>query len=349
MIVHIDTKPLLSGHAHRGIGIYTRLLAQYLEEIPDLTVVRTAAITRAETVPKADLIHYPFFDLFYPTLPFHLASKSVVTIHDIIPLLFPEYYPVGIRGKLAFKKQKLALLTAQAIITDSLSSKADIIEHLRVAADRIYVIPLAANPELVAANSSEISRVIRKYELPDKYVLYVGDINYNKNIPQLIKSIKYLDADIHLVCIGKNFTPQSIPEWQWIETQLALSGVSNRVHFLTTVLHDSSEDLSACYSGAVAYVQPSLYEGFGLPVLEAMQCRTPVISTPVSSLPEVGGEHCVYAQPSAESMAQAITEVANWSKTKRLQIVRAASQWAETFSWQKTAQETYSVYKQICS
>ncbi len=349
MIVHIDTQPLQTGHAHRGIGMYTRMLTEELEKIPDLTVVRTAALTKDAKPPKADLTHYPYFDLFFPTLPFHYLSKSIVTVHDVIPLLFPEQYPVGKRGKLAFARQQLALKTTVAILTDSLSSKADIIEQLGIHEQKIHVVPLAANPELQPATAADIVQVIEKYELPKQYVLYVGDINYNKNIPQLIKAIKFLPEDVHLVCIGKNFVPQSIPEWQWIETQIALSGVESRVHFIPNIIHEAVSDLAACYSGALAYIQPSLYEGFGLPILEAMQCKTPVITTPISSLPEVGGEYCLYSQPDAESFAEAVIEVTQWSKTKRMQVIRSAAQWATQFSWKRTAQETYDVYKQVVS
>lgn len=348
MIIHVDTRPLHSGHAHRGIGMYTRLLTEHLEQLPDITVIRSAAIPTGAPIPQADVTHYPFFDLFFPTLPFHIFSKSVVTIHDVIPLKFPEKYPVGTRGQLAFLRQQLALRTTQAIITDSLSSKADIIEHLHVPENTVFVVPLAAHPELQPQNDAAIAAVRQAYALPKQYVLYVGDINYNKNIPQLIKAIKFLPESVHLVCIGKNFTPQPIPEWQWIETQIALSGVAERVHFVTDLLHDSVTDLAACYSGALAYIQPSLYEGFGLPILEAMQCKTPVISTPVSSLPEVGGEHCVYAQPEAESIAAAVQTVAEWSKTKRQQVLKAAAAWANTFSWDRTAQETVAVYTSVC-
>ncbi|MCA9369309.1 glycosyltransferase family 4 protein, partial [Candidatus Woesebacteria bacterium] len=189
--------------------------------------------------------------------------------------------------------------------------------------------------------------VRKKYGIPKQYLLYVGDINYNKNIPQLIKTLKYLPENIHLVCVGKNFFPQEITEWQWVEQQLALSDVADRVHFLTNILVDAKDELSALYSGAIAYIQPSLYEGFGLPVLEAMRCKVPVISSNRSSLPEVAGEHALLVEPTAESFAQSVEEIIQWSKTKRTQWVSAASTWQKSFTWQKTAEETKAIYQKV--
>lgn len=346
MRVLIDTSPLNSGHAIRGIGTYTRELVEHLEQLDEVEIVRSTILGEGEKA-KADITHYPFFDLFFNTLPMAFSRPTVVTIHDVIPLKFPEQYPPGVKGKIRFEKQKMALRTANGIITDSNASKQDIEKLLGISEDKIHVVYLAANPDLKAQKEAVIKRVKKTYDLPNKYVLYVGDINYNKNIPQLIKMVKYLSDDIHLVCLGKNFVEQDIPEWNWIETQLALSNVTDRVKFITNVLTDSDDDLAAIYSGAQCYVQPSLYEGFGLPVLEAMQCRTPVVSTKVSSLVEVAGDHAVYTGPEAAELAKGVEEVLSWTKTKRAEKIRAAYKWSQIFSWKKTAKDTFSVYKNI--
>jgi len=263
-------------------------------------------------------------------------------------LIFPKEYKSGLKGKLKLKKQKLALKSAAAIITDSQASKDDIVKHLGISEKKIFVIYLAANPNLKSQDEDLINKVKAKNNLPSKYILYVGDINYNKNIPQLIKMMKYIeDTDIKLVCLGRNFTAQEIPEWKWIETQLALSDVTNRVIFLNNVLTESIDELAAIYSGALLYIQPSLYEGFGLPILEAMQCRTPVVCSNNSSLIEVGGEVAVFSEPNAEDFANKVTDVLNWSKTKRETNIRAAYKWSQNFSWEKTAKETLDVYKKV--
>jgi glycosyltransferase involved in cell wall biosynthesis len=345
MNILVDTSALDSGHAIRGIGTYTRLLVEYLEKRDDITVQRSGVENAGEF--KTDLIHYPYFDLFFSTLPFIKNKPTVVTIHDVIPLKFPKYYRAGIKGKARFLKQKAALTGVKAIITDSEASKKDIVKHLSVPPQKVHVVYLAANPELKKTSDSDINRVRREYKLPKNYVLYVGDINYNKNIPQLIKAIRYLPKTIKLVAVGKNFQKQDIPEWQWIETQLALSDVEDRVTFIPSIQSIDTTDLAAIYSGAVCYVQPSLYEGFGLPVLEALQCKTPVVSTNTSSLPEVGGSHVIYTETDAMNIASGIEEVLNWSQNKREKIIREGYIWSQTFNWEKTAQETIAVYKKV--
>lgn len=345
--VLFETSVLSGGHSARGIGTYGRLLLEHLESIEDLEIFKSSTLKKTDKV-KPDVIHYPFFDLFYDTLPINTYKNKVVTVHDVIPLIFPEFYKPGIKGRLRLRKQQLALRSAAAIITDSNASKADIIKHLKIKENKIHVVYLAANPRLKAQEQDLIKKVMRKNNLPEKYILYVGDINYNKNIPQLLKMMKFIeDQDIKLVCLGRNFTPQEIPEWQWIETQLALSDVADRVVFVSNVLTESIDELAAIYSGAQLYIQPSLYEGFGLPVLEAMACRTPVLCSHNSSLIEVGGEVVVYSQPTAEEFALKATEILNWSKTRREDFIRQAYKWSQAFSWKRTAQETAEVYRSV--
>ncbi len=345
--VLFETSVLTGGHSARGIGTYARQLTNQLEQLPEINLIRTSTLDKRKK-NKINLIHHPFFDLFFASLPLASLKKRVVTIHDVIPLIFPKHYKAGIKGKLRFKKQKLALKTVDAVITDSNASKKDIIKYLGVAEQKVHVVYLAGNPDLQVQNEEMVKKIKKKINLPDKYLLYVGDINYNKNIPQLIKMMKFLEnKDLKLVCLGRNFTPQDIPEWQWIETQIALSNVEDRVIFLNNILTESIDELSAIYTGAVAYIQPSLYEGFGLPVLEAMQCQTPVVSTNNSSLLEVGGDKVVYTDTNAEAMAEAVNQVLSWSKTKRKQVVKSAYQWSKRFNWQKTTKETVEVYKQV--
>ncbi|PIY80102.1 MAG: hypothetical protein COY80_04730 [Candidatus Pacebacteria bacterium CG_4_10_14_0_8_um_filter_42_14] len=343
--IAIDTSPLLGGHARRGIGTYTRELLKALTTRADLTITR---ITRRRKIEKGefDLIHYPFFDLFFHTLHQRRGQKTVITIHDVIPLEFPEQYPAGVKGSLRFIQQKRALKKVSWVLTDSEYSKAQIVKFLSFPAEKISAILLAANPEIVRQSREQMALVREKFHLPEKYILYVGDINYNKNVPQLIKSLKFLPDDISLVCVGKNFSPQPIPEWEAIERQVALSDVSERMHFCPDVEPEAVAELAAIYSGAKLYVQPSLSEGFGLPILEALQCRTPVVSTNRGSLPEVSGEAAIYAEPEAESLAEAIKQVLDWSRSERAERVEKGFQWSQKFTWEKAAEQTTTAYKQ---
>lgn len=340
----IDTSPLENANAIRGVGVYTRLLVAELEKRSELQVFTQPKSLKGQQI---DLIHYPFFDLFFPTLPLHKKTKTVVTIHDVIPLVFPKAYRPGLKGSFQLQRQRLALQSVSAVITDSLASKGDIMKYLKVPEERIQVIYLAANPDLKASDPEEVTKVARKYHLPDKYILYVGDINYNKNLVQLIKSLRFLPDDLHMVCVGKNFYPQSITEWKAIETQIALSNVEEKIKFITNLEQGAVKDLAAIYGGAIAYVQPSLYEGFGFPILEAMTCKTPVVSTQNSSLVEIGGKFVQYVQTDAESIAEGVKEVLGWPVAKRQQWVDEAWRWSQNFSWSKTADQTVAVYQSV--
>lgn len=344
MKVLIDVSPLSTAHSVRGVGMYTRFLSEALEKQKDVEVFRSSLSQRPK---KIDIIHYPFFDLFFPTLPFLKKAKTVVTIHDVIPLIFPEQYLPGKRGALAFARQKLALKTVSGVITDSETSKRDIITHLGVPEQKVHVVSLAANPFLLSVSGAVLHTARRRLGLPRRYILYVGDINYNKNIPQLVKALKFLPEDIKLVCVGKNFVPNDIPEWRAIEAQIALSNVAKRVIFKTDILSDDYDSLSALYSGAEAYVQPSLYEGFGLPVLEAMRCKTPVVLTENSSLVEVGGSVAQFTGNLGEDLAAGVSQILALPASARKQWVQKAWEWQETFTWDKTAKETAEVYRKL--
>lgn len=342
-LVALDLSPLKSGHAGRGVGTYTRLLYRALQEQHGVNVTDLATATPSDI----DLIHYPYFDLFFSSLPLFKAKPSLVTIHDVIPLLFPHAYPKGKRGWLALLKQRVALQGVKAIITDSEASKADICQYLRIPADKVHVVYLAANPLLTTQKPSKIAEVKKQYHLPASYILYVGDINYNKNLPQLIKALKFLPEQLHLVCVGRNFRPQPIPEWQAIETQIAMTNVAGRISFITELAPEHQDELAAIYSGALCYVQPSLAEGFGLPVLEAMQCGTPVVVANNSSLREIAGPPAVLVDHNAENLAQGVQSVLEWTQTQRQQRVKQALTWSQRFTWTKTAQETLKVYQQV--
>lgn len=341
--IYLDTQPVKNNHAIRGIGMYTKLLMEELENLKE----ELTLFTQSSDKKKADLVHYPYFDFFFPTLPLHSRKKTIVTIHDAIPLEFPEFYPPGVKGTLNFYRQKMSLGLVDAIITDSHFSKQKINEFLGIALDKIHVVYLAGNPLLRPQHEDIVTKVRREYKIPQEYLLYVGDINYNKNIPQLIKSLKYLPEKMKLVCVGKNFKEQEIPEWKWIETQMEMSEVKDRVIFVTDIAAQDTEKLAALYSGAFAYIQPSLSEGFGLPLLEAMQCKTPVISSNRGSLPEVGGKLPLYVEPTAEAIAQGVEAMMVWSEAERKRVVQAGKEYAEEFSWKKAALETLEVYKTV--
>lgn len=338
--VQLDTSPLASDHAIRGIGSYTKGLYSALSKHVEIDVIDSNQTTHQ----KPDIVHYPYFDLFFPTLKKTQNTPFVVTVHDVIPLLFPDHYRPGLRGKFHFFRQKQALRAASAVITDSEASKKDIVTYLNIPSEKVHVTYLAAKETLSQPAAKQTASVLSKLNLPKKYCLYVGDINYNKNIPNLIKSLQDIPDEYHLVLLGKNFTQQDIPEWQAIAQQL--TNFQKRIHILSRV--ESDDQLAAVYAGAAVYVQPSLYEGFGLPVLEAMKCGTVVVSTRLGSLPEVAGPECIYADhPSPEGLATAISQAFSLTAEQRKQKILALQNWEKQFTWKSTAQKTIAVYQRV--
>lgn len=343
--VLLNDSPLQNANAIRGVGAYTRFLAKYLAKNK---AIELSLSSNKDLAFKPEITHYPFFDLFFSTLPLINKGKTIVTIHDVIPLLFPKYYPIGKKGLLALFRQKMALKSVNAVITDSNNSKTDIAKYLKFPLDKIHVVPLAANPELRPVEQNEIQKISKKYKLPKKYLLYVGDINYNKNIPQLIKTLKFLPKEIQLVCVGKNFYPQDISEWKAIEAQVALSDVDRRIKFITDLSNENNTELAAIYSGALAYIQASLYEGFGLPILEAMRVGTPVICANNSSLSEVALNKAVMVEEAkAENFALAVETILAWSKANREKFIKQAMEHARKFSWDKTVKATIDIYQEV--
>lgn len=350
MKIFLNKIDMQGGHEGRGIGVYTRLLERELSALENVELV--------ESAEAADLIHYPTFDLFFPTLPFRGRKPKVVTIHDVIPLEFKNHYPVGVKGMINHWRQSLSLARVKKVITDSTYSAEMIEQHLGVKRDKIAVVGLASSlePSLVESILAQpdleerIAGLRAKYQLPARYLLYVGDINYNKNLPALIEALSSLPKDLGLAMVGKNIKPQAIPEWRAIEqalSKLAGDDAASRVVMINDLPGSEAANLVRLYHGAAAYVQPSLSEGFGLPVLEAMACQTPVVATRAGSLPEVVGDFGLLANPTPTGLSQAINHLLLLPDYQRQRLVEAAADWAATFSWQETARQTAAVYQEV--
>lgn len=346
MKVAIDVSPLKSAHQFRGIGVYTKRLVEALKKHPaaDLEVV----LVEEGNIPKnCDLIHYPYYDLFWSTLPLARKKKTVVTIHDTIPLIFPKHYPPGVKGRLRFQKQKLALKTASAVICDSKNSKKDIVKYLDFPDDKIYVVYLAPGEEFKPiTDHRSLTAIRRKYRFPKQFVLYVGDVNYNKNVLGLVKACKKIK--VPLVIVGKQAAQKSFDhkhiENQPLKTLIDEYGKDPDIIRLGFV---PDEDLVVIYNLATVYCQPSFYEGFGLPVLESMVCGTPVVASKKSSLPEIVGRAAVLIDPyDIIDIANGLT-VAIEDRDLREDLIQKGLKQAKKFSWKKTADGTYKVYQKM--
>lgn len=354
MKIGINILPLKTGHKLRGIGYYTNNLLNFLKKDPNMEILE---FTKLSEVKNVELIHYPWFDFYFHTLPINKKFKTLVTIHDTIPLIFPLHHPAGIKGMINFQLQKLALRNINHIITDSNISRLDIIKYLGVSESKITSIPLAADDDFTPVlNDTKLLRVKRKYKLPDKFLLYVGDANWTKNLPFLIKGFSILRQNpklsgLRLVLVGdvflKNVENIDHPELNSLKTVNKLIRELNLNDQIIRSGNLKKEDLVNFYNLATIYIQPSFYEGFGLPVLEALACGTPVVCSNGGSLPEVGGKAVIYFEPDNLGKFIKICEEVVLNKSLQKKLSDLALQQAVNFSWKKVASQTKQVYSRV--
>lgn len=341
--VAVDTSALFGPSKFRGIGKYTSKLIEALRLESQVEVIET----KDSKVPEdVDVVHYPYFDFFFLTLPLRKRHKAIVTIHDCTPLVFPKYYPPGIKGKVKFFLQKFSLKKVSAVLADSESSKNDIIRYLGVPSEKIQVVYLAPDPiyQRITKNAF-LNLMAEKYCLPEEFVLYVGDVNYNKNLSGLVKAVKLIkNLKVDLVLVGKSFENNELSEVKNLKKLIDSLGLKERVKILGFV---PDKDLMGIYNLAKVFCMVSLYEGFGLQILEAMASGCPVVTGNVSSLPEIAGGAAVLVDPyKIEEITVGIEKLIRDEKF-RSKIVDAGLKRAGEFSWQKTAKETIKVYEKI--
>lgn len=287
---------------------------------------------------------YDFIHLMDYQVPFIRVNQNfVVTIHDLTYFLFERIFT---KGQQAFKQAntKYAIKHAKAIITNSNTTKNDIMRLFpKTRTDKIIVTPLAVNSIYHnEINLQDILTVRKKYQINSDYLLYTGTIEPRKNIITLIEGFSEVikhKGDLQLVLAGKR-------GWMFKEifNKIKQKGLEKNVIF-TEYVPDSM--LPALYKGAKVFVFPSLYEGFGLPPLEAMTCGTPVIASNTSSLPEVVGEGGILINPSnVNELIQNILMIL-FDETKRQDLICKGMKRAALFSWEKTMQETLKAYEKV--
>lgn len=352
MKIAIDVSPLQTGHKVRGVGFYLQHLKDAL--IKYHSEEKYFFFTDKSEIPSnTDIVHYPYFDPFFITLPFLKKYKTVVTVHDLTPLVFPDHFPAGIKGNLSWQIQKRNLRKADAIITDSDSSSKDVQKYTNLSLEKIHTVYLAAGEEFcriknhpTGTGESRIKEINKKYNLPEKFILYVGDVTWNKNLPSLIKATK--QVNIPLVMVGKSLVQTNFDKTNaWNKDLVEVEKLTENDGLFIKLGFVPTEDLVAIYNIATVFVFPSLYEGFGLPVLEAMQSGCPVVTTKGGSLGEIAGDAAYYVEElSIDSIANGIDKV---SSSKKLQekLSKKGLEQAKKFSWEKTAEQTINIYKNI--
>lgn len=287
--------------------------------------------------PKADLFHGPNFTY----MPLQ-KGRTVITIHDLAFLKYPETTSPEIY-KHHSRWVPYCAKTCDHIIAVSEHTKRDIVELLNIRPEKITVTHLAASNRFRVLPPEAVAPIVRKYGLPAKYILFVGTLEPRKNLTGLLSSyqimLKNSDTPCKLVIAGA-------PGWRFdpIYHKVKELRLESYVHFTGYV---EDEDLPAIYNGASLFVMPSIYEGFGIPIVEAMRCGVPVVGSGVSSIPEVVGEYGVLVSPHRheEWAAQMHALTANPAVRARyaeLSLIRGGQ-----FRWSEVARRTLDVYNRV--
>jgi len=308
--------------------------------------------------PKKQFYYYKLlrknrfkFDLFHSLnseLPLFFNIKSIVTFHDLKYIKYPYFLNKFsiIKSKYLKYTMKKGAEKANKIIAVSQSTKRDIIHLLGIDKGKIAVIFEASNLRMHSKKNDDLlnSDILEKYSIKKPYFLYVGEKRPHKNLEGLIKAFaifkeKYESRNISLVLTGKKYSTYH----EYITTAEKF-GIKDSLVFTGFI---SDEDLKTIYSEAEALLFVSFYEGFGIPILEAMECGTPVITSNISSMPEVAGDAALLVNPhNIKEIAEKMNNIAN-SEILRKQLIENGFKRVKEFSWERTARETLKVYNEI--
>ena len=287
---------------------------------------------------KADLIHVQY------TAPIACNVPTVVTVHDVSYLEHPEYFTFGRRTQLRCTVA-YTIRRASAVLTVSEFSKDAILRAYDIPADKVHVVPNASSADFrVISREKATAAAMRILGFPQPFVLTVGDLQPRKNHVALIAAFarlvaKYPQLSHRLVLVGKNtwFAPK-------VREAAQKSGVADRIHFAGFV---SDSELINLYNSADCFIFPSLYEGFGLPIIEAMACGRAVACSDTSAMPEVAdGAGLLFDPMSEDAMVRAMADILRDGEL-RARMERLAVQRATVFSWQRSAKATLDVYRQV--
>jgi glycosyltransferase involved in cell wall biosynthesis len=290
---------------------------------------------------RVDVAHVPYFGS--PLAP---TTPTVVTIHDLIPLVLPAY-----RGNLLVRLYT-ALVAAAApranlILADSEASQRDVRRKLRIPTPRTRVVYLAPASYFSPTSPVERANFRKKYNLPENFVLYLGGYDVRKNVLALLRAYTWVNAalgDSYPLVLAGQLPAKETP---FFPNPLRLAREIGIEKSVITPGWIAEEDRPLLYAAATVFVYPSRYEGFGLPVLEAMACGTPVITTQAASLPELVGDAAFQLTPDdTRSLSAAIICLCTDEEFRKEMIERGLRQ-VKKFSWENTAQQTWQAYQDV--
>jgi len=354
-----------------GIGTYIRNLVEAMAQRPESNDFRFRLYLRSgdrelfaglpdgfETVAEeapgysvAELTRFAWrlwrdrLDLFHAThyvLPPLLRGKAVVTIHDIIHLLYPQFLPSRAAHIYARAMIRRALRRADRIITVSYNSKRDLVDYFSVPPSRIEVIYNGVSPRFhPRIEARERERIAEKYSLPRPYLLFLGGEKPHKNVQGVVRAfaeaIRRTPLSHALALAGP--LPKNSAR---LEALIAALDLNERVCRPGVV---EEEDLPGMFAGADIFLYPTLYEGFGLPVVEAMACGTPVLTSATSALQEVAGGYAYLVDPmDVDAISRGIVALTTDGQL-RSDLVELGKKRALDFSWDKAAERTLEVYR----
>jgi glycosyltransferase involved in cell wall biosynthesis len=288
---------------------------------------------------RAHLLHEPHY-----VVPPATRCRTVVTIHDCIHLMFPQYLPGRLAHVYARGSMWSAVHRSDRILTVSEASKRDILRFFKINPDKVEVIYNAIDERFLAPPDDErMDQVRQRYQLDHPFLLYVGNIKPHKNLERLIDAFGRARADgagdLRLLIIG-----DEISKYPALRQAVHRHRLDKYVRFLGFQPYDT---LAAFYRLARAFAFPSLYEGFGLPPLEAMACGTPVVTSNVSSLPEIAGDAAILVDPyDPASIAAGITRAVSDEPLRRQLIERGLAR-ARAFSWRQSVASIHRIYMEV--
>ncbi|KAB8139840.1 glycosyltransferase family 4 protein [Chloroflexia bacterium SDU3-3] len=306
--------------------------------LPALMTAGNALLSAAARRYRLDLIHDP--NGIAPFLGPALGARRIVTIHDAFAYVYPQTHNRLDNWRYRWMLPHAAR-AADAVLTDSHHSQADLVRFLHLKPDHVHAIHCAIGQRFAPVPPTrEREATLARYGVAAPYLLYVGGLNARKNIGRMLRAFaaaREQAPELQLVIAGKR-------QWQSGEIDAAMTELDLEPHVRFTGYFDDA-DLPTLYSAAEAFVFPSLYEGFGLPPLEAMACGTPVITSSASSLPEVVGDAALVGDPyDLAWLADAMVRAYRDSGLRRMLRSRGLER-AKLFSWEKTAQATFRIYQ----
>jgi glycosyltransferase involved in cell wall biosynthesis len=298
-------------------------------------------IVLAGTREKIDLLHCPYW-----SNPVWSPWPTVVTVHDVIQFVLPEYAWRKI-SRVYFGVVSAGARRADAVITVSECSKRDIVKLLGLAPERIHVIGNAVDETLYPVRDAWLLKSVReRYGIGPRFVLYFGGFDLRKNVPRIIEAYgqlpETLRREYQLVIAGR-YQHLGHPLFPDPRATIQRLGLEANVLFTGQI---REQDKAPLYSAATVFAFPSLYEGFGMPVLEAMACGTPVVTSTLSALPEVAGDAGLLVDPyDTEAISRALAELLD-SQARRDELSRRGLERARRFTWRQVAEQTVRVYKE---